>query len=167
MLNQQRTLGIVFDEPPERLQVLAIERRSSERRNAIEELPRCRRVDFSQQALCDIDFSCRRSRQTVAERGLIALFAAGDEVFGDETRDKRMVNPPLRALQHECTDRRPLIKRFEVTQHEVHRPRPAVPKSGDDRGQRLGLVRSRNQRCTRSGRDRPVRTADIIGDELQ
>ena len=78
-----------------------------------------------------------------------------------------MVDPPFRSLQHQRTHRRPLLQRVEVAQHEIHRPRPAMPEAGDDRGQRVGPIRTGDQRGARGCRQRPVRTADVIGDELE
>ena len=67
VLDEQRTLGVFFDEAPERLQVLAIECRAPECRDPLEQLLRCRTVDLPQQALGDIDLGRCRARQTVAE----------------------------------------------------------------------------------------------------
>ena len=42
-----------------------------------------------------------------------------------------------------------------------------MPEASDDGGQRLGPIRTGDQRRARGCGDRPVRTADVISDELQ
>src|SRR5688572_18883546 len=67
VLDEQRTIGVVFDEAAKRLQVLTIQRRAPEGGDPLEQLPRRGVVDLPEQTLCDI-YLCRSgARETVAK----------------------------------------------------------------------------------------------------